>query len=639
MSHSDERIWYVLRSQKSSLHAAKSIEREIARRQAVQDTESPAPEYYVPKFVMAAKGGNKQEAVVKPLCLNYIFVRSTLSEALALRKSCPDLSLVKDGRADKDGTGYASLTDKTMRMFMVMVRAYKEKVPLCSPTPSELNAGDTVRVVGGSFSGVEGVLLTSRGYDGGTVVLRVTGTLLVPTLKVDARHLQVISFSEKSGHLYDRLDQYGKKIRKAMRSRLETGHIHERELDAVSEFAMRFGSTETPVGKMRARYDALLMMAHTILGNAEQAATYIYRCDSALKELPDDTSKLEIILSLFACTGKSKYEELACTSIGKWDSTTLKGKKRELADALTFYSGHRDSIGKAKDFTPAEMPKKPLYTHTAAIPEGHGGLVSFASGYISGLRDKGEVSVADRYAKTLNSFVKYLDGGDIAFPNFTNETVTGYRDWLIMKKLAGNTVAFYLRNLSILYNRAKARGLHTTDNPFAGIKTGHVVQKETGKRTLLTLDDLRRLRSLDLTAYHPSMSVACDLVLFSVYACGMTLIDILFLRRPALSGDTVTYTARATGKRHTVRWNSRLQDIADRYDPTTLSIFPYITTSDAAMAVRQYNAALHSINSSIKVLGNLLALPFPLTMTVVRHSWKNIMQSAAEEERIGAEMV
>ena len=93
MDENNARKWYVLRSSKSYVHTSKLIEGEMARRQEIEDGQHPVLEYYIPKFVVAADVDGQAE-VEKPLCLNYVFLRATLSEAFDFRQSCPILSLL-----------------------------------------------------------------------------------------------------------------------------------------------------------------------------------------------------------------------------------------------------------------------------------------------------------------------------------------------------------------------------------------------------------------------------------------------------------------------------------------------------------------------------------------------------------------
>ena len=640
MDENNARKWYVLRSSKSYVHTSKLIEGEMARRQELEDGQHPVLEYYIPKFVVAADVDGQAE-VEKPLCLNYVFLRATLSEAFDFRQSCPILSLLKEGRADNDKKVYASITDDKMRMFMVMVRAYKDSVPLCNPDSVRLSKGDTVRVASGDLKGVEGVLGTSVGVNCGTVILRVTNGLLVPTLKIGLKNLQILSFGKENRRYYGLFDRNCKKIRKALRNSLSADGVTAEELTAVKEIILQFGSTEIPKKNFRARYDALLMMAYTVLGEPEKTMEYIYKCDSALKTMTENSSKLSVIVALFACTGKRAYAELAHAYFDKWNVKKMNGNEKELMDDLGYYESHADNIRAVADFKPSETPKVVVPQNTNRLPKGRGGFISFVNDYIREQRRNGKLLSADRNAKVIKNFSKFLDGDDVSFAKFTKETVEGYRDWLTTKGLADSSVYFYVRNLSCLYNYAGKRGLCTKEeSPFKEVKLRPLEKAEEAEQKVLTLDDIRRLRSLDLTSYDKSLSLARDIFLFSVYAHGMRPINILFLKRSDIADGRLTYTAHTIGrqKQVSIKWDKPMQEIADRYAPTTPYLFPCITSSNYETAVNQFNIVKQAINRSLKKLGKLLDLPFSLSMNVASYSWKGIMESIMDEVGIGGMM-
>ena len=641
MDGNNARKWYVLRSSKSYVQTSKLIEDEMAGRPELDDARHPVLEYYIPKFVVAADVDGQAE-VEKPLCLNYVFLRATLSEAFDFRQSCPILSLLKEGRSDNDKKVYASITDDKMRMFMVMVRAYKDRVPLCNPDSAvRLSKGETVRVASGDFKGVEGVLMTSVGVNGGTVILRVTNGLLVPTLKIGLKNLQILSFGKEDRRYYGLFDRNCKKIRKALRSSLSADGVTAEELTAVKEIILQFGSTEIPKKNFRARYDALLMMAYTVLGEPEKTMEYIYKCDRALKTMTENSSKLSVIVALFACTGKRAYAELAHAYSDKWNVKKMNGNEKELMDDLGYYESHADNIHAVADFKPSETPKTVVPINTDRLPKGRGGFISFANGYIREQRRNGKILPAERNAKVIKNFSRFLDGGDVSFAKFTKETVEGYRDWLTAKGLADSSVSFYVRNLSCLYNYAGKRGLCTMEeSPFKDIKLRPLRKAEPSGQKILTLDDIRRLRNLDLTSYDKSLSLARDIFLFSVYAHGMRPINILFLKRSDIADGRLTYTAHTIGrqKQTSIKWTKQMQEIADRYAPTTPYLFPCITSSNYETAISQFNIAKQAINRSQKKLGKLLGLPFSLSMNVASYSWKGIMESIMDEVGIGGMM-
>ena len=154
---------------------------------------------------------------------------------------------------------------------------------------------------------------------------------------------------------------------------------------------------------------------------------------------------------------------------------------------------------------------------------------------------------------------------------------------------------------------------------------------------VITLDDLRRLYSLDLTSYDKALSLTRDIFLFSVYTHGMRPINILFLKCSDISDGRLTYTAHTIGRQEqtSIKWTRQMQEIADRYASTTPYLFPCVTSSNHETAISQYKIAIRSINHNLKKLGKLLDLSFSLSMNVASYSWKGIMESIMDEVGIG----
>ena len=96
------------------------------------------------------------------------------------------------------------------------------------------------------------------------------------------------------------------------------------------------------------------------------------------------------------------------------------------------------------------------------------------------------------------------------------------------------------------------------------------------------------------------------------------------LTKDNIKDGILTYTSKVNGKKETVRMTTFLQEIVDRnVQPDTPYLFPIITTEDPKEQWRQHDAAIHSINWNLRKLGRIIGLPFPLNLTVARHSWEN----------------
>ena len=104
-----------------------------------------------------------------------------------------------------------------------------------------------------------------------------------------------------------------------------------------------------------------------------------------------------------------------------------------------------------------------------------------------------------------------------------------YQAWLWNRGVGQNTVAFYLRTLRTIYNKAVETG-HTPDKDiFAHVQTSNV---RTVKRAI-NVKAIRKIEKLDLPA-GSSLDKARDLFLLSFYLRGMAFVDMAFLKKTDL---------------------------------------------------------------------------------------------------------
>ena len=175
-----------------------------------------------------------------------------------------------------------------------------------------------------------------------------------------------------------------------------------------------------------------------------------------------------------------------------------------------------------------------------------------------------------------------------------------------------------------MYRLAVDDGLAADSNPFEGMDVSYRVKKD---RNGLTLDEVKRLRDLDLSGESEMTVFARDIFLFTVYTKGMRSDDIFRLTRKNIKNGQLTYCQHITGKEISIPWEQALQEIADRYKQEgTTRLFPVITAKSPREQWRQYDGILHHINYSLKKLGEMMELGYPLNLTVARHSWQNMVR-------------
>lgn len=246
----------------------------------------------------------------------------------------------------------------------------------------------------------------------------------------------------------------------------------------------------------------------------------------------------------------------------------------------------------------------------------------FALEIISQMNAKGKSRVSETYASSLKSFMNFTGNGGIMLKEITQDKIFQYELYLKGRGVCANTSSFYMRNLRAIYNRAVENGFVSQSYPFKNVYTG---VGKTIKRAI-SLDDMRKLKSLDLS-YSSKMCFARDMFLFSFYTMGMSFVDIAYLKKSDVSYGILSYRRRKTGQQLFVKWESLMQDMVDKYmDAGSPYLFPIINDFNSDSR-RQYIRQLHSVNRSLKDIGEILGLPLPLTMYTARHTWASIAYS------------
>ena len=251
-------------------------------------------------------------------------------------------------------------------------------------------------------------------------------------------------------------------------------------------------------------------------------------------------------------------------------------------------------------------------------------LFRFMHCYITRLEQMGKNRTAEHYQSALNSFRRFRQERDLFFHEITTELMQQYEAHLHHSGIVKNTISFYNRILRATYNRAVAQGYTPQHHPFRKVYTG--IDK-TAKRAV-SLQAVHRIKQLDLS-HNPQLTLARDLFLFSFYTRGMSFVDMSYLKKSNLQNGILTYRRRKTGQLLTVRWEPCMQDILDRYTIPGPYLLPILQPTGQD-EYEQYKKRLRHINRKLKLIGQLVQLPLPLTLYVARHTWA----SAAKAKHI-----
>lgn len=240
----------------------------------------------------------------------------------------------------------------------------------------------------------------------------------------------------------------------------------------------------------------------------------------------------------------------------------------------------------------------------------------------NGLKCLGKIRTSETYTSTLNSFMRFMEGKDILPCDMDSDLMVAYEAWLKSDGVSMNTISFYMRNLRAVYNRAVEKGLVVQRFPFRHVYTG--VERTTKRAVPLRV--IKQLMVLDLSLY-PVKRFARDMLLFSFYTRGMSMVDMAFLRKKNLDNGILKYRRKKTGQQLFIKWEPCMQEIVDRYNvPDSPYLLPVIARPGMDER-KQYINASHRINRYLKVIGKELGLSVPLTHYVARHSWASAARS------------
>ena len=261
---------------------------------------------------------------------------------------------------------------------------------------------------------------------------------------------------------------------------------------------------------------------------------------------------------------------------------------------------------------------------TSAFYDGHCGLSFsvFMREVTNGLKRLGKIRTSETYTSTLNSFMRFMEGRDIPPCDMDSDLMIAYEAWLKSGGVSMNTISFYMRNLRAVYNRAVEKELVIQRFPFRHVYTG---VERTTKRAV-PLRAIKQLMTLDLSL-HPAKRFARDMLLLSFYTRGMSMIDMVFLKKKDLNNGILSYRRKKTGQQLFVKWEPCMQEIVDRYNiPGSPYLLPIIARPGMDER-KQYINASHRINRYLKAIGKELGLSVPLTHYVARHSWASAARS------------
>ncbi|MBO4964823.1 MAG: hypothetical protein J6C81_00985 [Muribaculaceae bacterium] len=255
-----ETHWYPLRAFRLKFSEGNSFPAHVEKFNRLSNSRLGT---FAPTIVQIASRLGKLKRCTRPLACNYVFLRSTENELRAFIKMFPIYSplysLIKDMRA------VISIPDRDMNNFIRLAEAYSNELPCYSPSEIDLVKGDKVKIIGGQFSGIVGILQSQKGKNGGRVSVNVANLLAAETLEIAPDYIQILQFAPHSKRIYDALDAFLPRLQKVHEQVKLSGNLTQENRAVLLYFINRYGAVKITEPKIRAKHHILLLAAVALI--------------------------------------------------------------------------------------------------------------------------------------------------------------------------------------------------------------------------------------------------------------------------------------------------------------------------------------------------------------------------------------
>ena len=250
-------------------------------------------------------------------------------------------------------------------------------------------------------------------------------------------------------------------------------------------------------------------------------------------------------------------------------------------------------------------------------PQCHILILDYMRAQVRMLRTANRLGTAQNYEKAISSFSAFLSDTHLPISALTEQIIADYNAYLIQRGLVRNSVSFYMRVLRAIYNKAVRQRLIVQQHPFTEVYTGiDRTRKRAVSESIIT-----QLHRLKLEPNSP-IALCRDMFIFSYCTRGMAFVDIAFLKRSNIQNGMICYARRKTGQLLSIKIESCIQRIIDRYARHESEyLFPILSSTDASEAFEQYQAALNTHNRLLGKLSKMVGSGCKLTSYTSRHSW------------------
>lgn len=250
----------------------------------------------------------------------------------------------------------------------------------------------------------------------------------------------------------------------------------------------------------------------------------------------------------------------------------------------------------------------------------------FMISVINNLKQGGYHGTAHIYKNSLNAFIAFNEGKKIPFDRITPELLKCFETYMRQRCRSWNTISTYLRTIRATYNRAVDRHLapyvpHLFKHVYTGTRTDT-------KRALNAKDMALLINSKQGNKLTASFDRTRSLFVLMFMLRGLPFVDMAYLHKKDLTGNTITYRRRKTGRQLTVVLTPEAMNIIEQYMNTNSDspyLFPILNNlENSKETYREYQLALRMFNHQLALLAKILGIESNLSSYTARHTWATL---------------
>ena len=248
----------------------------------------------------------------------------------------------------------------------------------------------------------------------------------------------------------------------------------------------------------------------------------------------------------------------------------------------------------------------------------------FADEVIKSYKLENKIGTHDKTNSIIKKLKKYAPV--LSFNDITAKFLYEYEKHLREKEGNGtNTIHTNMKFIRVVFNRAYREELIDYSlNPFLKYK----IKTEKTQRLYLSEEELAAFENVDM-GDDQKKTLHKDMFIFSAYAGGLRVSDMLQLQWKDFNGINIDFTVKKTGSQLSIKVPNKALAILEKYTPENPNpnsfIFPMLVDGTMNLSPVEIDTAISvataSINRNLKLISKKAEINKNISFHIARHSW------------------